>query len=310
MHNLYPILCHFGIRPKYIVTKTTSNHRAINDRFPGTHTTSDIEEVLRDDEVRSVFVCAHPKSHYLLVKKILQADKNVFVEKPPCESLLELDDLIDQEQTSNGFCQVGLQKRFAPCHLKLKGRPVTHYNYKFLTGLYPEGDPLLDVFIHPLDLVVYLFGGVRELSVVSIEQGQAVTFLLTLTHTSGISGVLELSTAYSWEGASEEMVLNTPKGIYSMRDTESLSYQPKHGSIWGVPKEKIFSKHLTQTFILHRNSNPILQNNPLYTSGYYSEVKKFLDLTASLSSQNHATLSSCRATYILMQEIKTSCHVQ
>lgn len=32
------------------------------------------------------------------------------------------------------------------------------YNLKYLTGSYPEGDAMLDLFVHPLDYVTFLFG--------------------------------------------------------------------------------------------------------------------------------------------------------
>ena len=45
-----------------------------------------------------------------------------------------------------------LKKKLQKC----KGR--MSYNLKYLTGTYSESDVMLDLFVHPLDYVTFLFG--------------------------------------------------------------------------------------------------------------------------------------------------------
>lgn len=104
---------------------------------------------------------------------------------------------------------VDLQKRFAPAmqilKKKLQGSKGTKtYNLKFLTGAYPEGDALFDLFIHPIDCVVYLFGKAEIRCVEPIDEH---TVMLVLKHADAI-GVLELSTDYTWSDAKESMTIN------------------------------------------------------------------------------------------------------
>ena len=41
---------------------------------------------------------------------------------------------------------------------RLRKEHLISYDLHFLTGNYPEGNALIDLFIHPLDLVTFLFG--------------------------------------------------------------------------------------------------------------------------------------------------------
>ena len=50
---------------------------------------------------------------------------------------------------------------------ELKSAKVISYDYIFTIGSYPEGDAIMDVFIHPLDLVCHLFG---ECTIVSFQK--------------------------------------------------------------------------------------------------------------------------------------------
>ena len=310
IYNLYPNLWHFGVRLKYIVTKTNQNLSRISDKFPQIQATSDLDLVLNDGEVKGVFICADPKSHFDLTRRTLRSGKYVFVEKPPCLKLSELKILRQEASQSQGQCLVGLQKRYAPSiailQNKLKGQRDIHYNYRFITGLYPEGDPILDIFIHPLDLAIYIYGSVKSSSlwIKSTKEG-AYTIFAHLEHEAGVIGTLEFSTAYSWQTPLEQMVVNTPKAIYTLTDMHDLKCQPKQGSIFGIPREKVWHKETFEVSLLRSNLNPILQNNQLYTSGYYTEIQEFLNLAEGKSIYNRSPLSSLEVTYNLMEEIKS-----
>lgn len=117
-----------------------------------------------------------------------------------------------------------------------KSKASACYNLKYLTGAYPEGDALLDLFIHPLDCMTYLFG---EAQVKYAESAGCHTLMLILEHRCA-TGMLELSTGYSWNDAKEHWTINTVRGIYEMDQFDSLTFQPKPQIIMGIPMEKCF----------------------------------------------------------------------
>ncbi len=80
------------------------------------------------------------------------------------------------------------------------------------TGAYPEGNVLLDLYIHPLDIVTWLFGKGEIVSVVKINKD---SYILMLRH-QHIVGTVELSTCLSWMDASESLTIRTHSGTYEL----------------------------------------------------------------------------------------------
>lgn len=307
IYNLYPVINHFRLDLKYIVTKSNNNANLIDENFPNSTGTSNLDLVLSDKEISGVFVSAHPTAHYSLVKKILEAGKNVFVEKPPCYNSEELKDLIETENKSTGTCIVGLQKQYAPSNLKLKESINFDctYNYRYVTGGYPEGDPILDLFIHPIALITYFFGEVIHQNIVTQETKAGKTIFLQLTHKNNNIGSIELSTNYSWRNPTEKLIVNSKKGIYEINNTEELSLEPKSLTIMGIPTEKVFNQERNKIYLKERsNFIPMLTHNQLYTSGYFSEIKTFIDLCEGKAFKNNSSLSSCIEAYNIIKKIK------
>ena len=311
INNIFPIINHLRLNLKYIVTKSLKNSILVDKAYPNSIGVNNFDTVLNDERVSGVFIASNPLSHYELVKKALKANKNVFVEKPPCTNLEELEDLISIEKNSEGKCMLGLQKQYAPFikHLKNDLKDVS-YNYRFVTGYYPEGDSSLDVFIHPLSLAVFLFGAVKRCNILKLENKVAETLFLQFVHENKNIGTLELSTNYSWKNATEKLIINTTKKIYEITDSEELISVPKQGSVFNIPIEKIWGG-INKNIILQKrnNFNPILQNNQLYSSGYLGEVENFVNICEQRKGINNSSLSSCIETFKLINKIKNN-HVQ
>jgi len=311
IQNILPVINYLRLNLKYIVTKSAENAALIDESYPSSIGTNDFDQVLNDDDISGIFISSNPLSHYELVKKSLKANKHVFVEKPPCTNLKELTDLINIEKSSKGKCLVGLQKQYAPFikYLKSDLKEVS-YNYRFVTGYYPEGDASLDLFIHPLSLVAFLFGEVKKCNMIKSENANSETILLQLAHNNKNIGLLELSTNYSWQNATEKLIINTSNEIYEITDSEELISVPKQGSFLNIPMEKVWQPVNKQVILQKRNNfNPILQNNQLYSSGYISEIETFIDICESRKEANNSSLSSCTEAFKLIDQIKNS-HVQ
>ncbi|HTB51491.1 MAG TPA: Gfo/Idh/MocA family oxidoreductase [Ferruginibacter sp.] len=304
INNLYPVLNYVRLPLKYIVVNSAANAAIIDTHFAGTIGTNDFETVLKDDEITGVLICAHPATHFNLVKKALQHNKNVFVEKPPCLTKEELQELIAVEKNSTGACLVGMQKRYSPVVDSFKKHltgDIVSYNYRFLTGAYPEGDSILDIFIHPLDLIGYLFG---KFTVASVQRAKKDSIFIHLLH-DGFIGSIELSTDYSWKSAEESLIVNTDKGVYSMQNLETLTFKKKPGTLFSVPLEKIKKVTEETTTLFSRNNfNPVMENNQLFTAGYYNELKNFISISEKGKTKNLSSLTDMVLTYDLITQIK------
>lgn len=304
-NNLYPVLDYIHVPLKYICCKSKDKLPLIEQKWKGVKATMSLDEILADEEVKGVFVSVNPSSHFTIAKKILTSRKALFIEKPPCLSIAELQQLMDLERDST---MVGMQKRYAPAtkilKKQLKKETLLTYNMRYLTGGYQEGNPLLDLFIHPLDYVCYLFGK-AEISNCEYVQGKnGVTLLLTLRH-EAIMGILELSTAYSWQNAIETLTVNTERGIYELSQMETLMFTPKLGQVFGIPLEKVMRRStITETLFSRNNFVPTTVNNQIYTQGYFDEIKAFVE-TVQKGSQfaPYSGFLSMYNTYTLIDAI-------
>lgn len=308
--NLYPVLNYIHAPLKYICCKSPDKLPLIASAYPGVRATTSLSEILTDDEVTGVMVSASPKAHFHIASEVIRSGKALFIEKPPCQSVEELSQLIELRKSANfPPVVIGLQKRCAPAMLTLKNElkkccGEMCYNLRYLTGAYPEGDALLDLFIHPLDSAVHLFGPAEVKCAVRVADH---TLLVTLKHAKA-TGVLELSTGYTWSDAHESLTVNTQKGIYEMRQLESLTFASKPHTVLGLPMEKIFPSAPVTIDLYHRNNFvPTVSNNQIMSQGYFQTLKSFVDtVEGRRTSAPVPTLEALTHTYALLKSIRTS----
>ena len=306
--NLYPVLHYLGVPLKYICVTSERKARMIEQKYRVKATTS-LDIILNDDEVKGVFVSASPTAHFPIASQILKSRKSLFIEKPPCRTLAELDALIDlQRLHGSPVAMVGLQKRYAPAVQILRRRlakeRLISYDVHYLTGAYPEGDALLDLFIHPLDLVTFLFG---KPELIACQQVANDSYLLMLRHTH-VVGTLELSTAYTWTAAEESLKVCTSSGVYRLSQMAQLVFEPKPSTIIGIPMEKVHARDKNVEYLYPRSAMKnlvlMLPNNNIYSQGYFGELQAFAGRLEGRQGDVLTDLHSIRAVYESIEIIR------
>ena len=305
LSNLYPVLHYLQVPLKYICVTSEEKARMVERKFHGVIATASLKRIVDDQAIKGVFVSASPSAHESIASQIMKSGKSLFIEKPPCQSMEELDRLIAlQKQSAVPITMVGLQKRYAPAIQLLKKRlfkeHLINYDLHYLTGNYPEGNALLDLYIHPIDLVVYLFG---KPEIIACKEVSKDSYILMLQHPH-IIGTLELSSSYSWSNAEETMKVCTQSGIYHLTQMDTLTFSPKPTDIFGVPIEKVMSWHDKKEVLLQRNNfNTILTNNQIYTNGYFNEIVAFTNGVEGKKTKNLTSLDSVRDTYEILEKL-------
>lgn len=308
LNNLYPVLNYLKVDLKYIVAKSDDTLELIKNNFEHVVATKNLNDVLNDPEIKGVFVSANPSAHFDLAKQILAANKNLFIEKPPCKSSNELSELISIEKKSSAFALTGLQRRYSPVYniLKNKVKEANYYTLKYKTGGYPEGDELLDLFIHPLDALFYLFGEGKINHVKTIKGKGTIVYLAQVEHVNGVIGSVEFSTDYSWTEAKDELTINTPKGEYITDNTSKLIFCSKPKMFMNIPLEKVKS-FLPQTTTLYQQNNflPVKEHNQLYSAGYFNEIECFLNVCEGRSSsKNSSSINELKSTFEAIETLR------
>ena len=303
--NLYPVLHYLQVPLKYICVTSERKARLIERKFKGIRATTRLDDVLNDEDVKGVLAAASPGAHFSIASRVLQSGKSLFIEKPPCQSVAQLRELIAmQEAIRSKIAMVGLQQRYSPAvqilKRRLKGEQLLNYDLHYLTGAYPEGDALLDLYIHPLDLVTWLFGKGEIISYLEIAEH---SYILMLRH-QHIVGTIELSTCHCWQDARQSLTVHTRSGSYHLAQCEELSFVPKQTVIAGVPIEKLLSRRQSVEYLYRHNSfSPTIANNSVYTQGFFQEVSTFVNAVEGKKANVLTDLQSVEPTLILIDEI-------
>lgn len=302
LSNLYPVIHYLQIPLKYICVTSEDKAALIGRKFRGVIGTTDFDAILADPEIKGVFVAASPKAHFAIAQKVLHSGKALFIEKPPCGSASELEELV--KNGAKGIAVAGLQKRYAPAvrilKKKISGEKLLNYDLHYCTGAYPEGNALLDLYIHPIDLVCHLFG---RAEVVACAKPSKDSYVLMLRH-KDICGTLELSTGYSWDDAKETLAVNTASGLYTLDRCQSLTLEPKPAVIAGIPLEKIgFGKKGARVLFAQNSFSPVLKQNQVYVQGFFDEVRNFAERAQGRKAEVLSDLDSLRDTYSVITSL-------
>lgn len=280
LSNLLPILHHFGISLKYVLTKSSGPYPTLQSWFPGSRITHTLSDLTGDPEVAAIFISSSPDSHYELLNKILPSAKKIFIEKPPCANSRELEKLI--ETFPEAICRVGLQRRYWPANTLVRRKipSAKSYSYKFKTGPYLQEDPLTALFIHHLDYALQLFGPVQKHSVNVVHDTAGLTIQLQVLHDNGIPGLVELSTHHSWTHPEEEMLINTPRESLCVRYPMLVSGEIKPSRLFNIPSERLLKQPLIikQYFSANNLIIPAAELNTLVLQGFFHEIGMFVEL--------------------------------
>ena len=303
--NLYPVLHYLEVPLKYICVTSERKARLIEHKFKGIRATTMLDDVLNDESVKGVLVAASPNAHFSLASRVLHSGKSLFIEKPPCQSVAQLRELIAMQQASGSrVAMAGLQQRYAPAvqilMKRIKCERLLNYDLHYLTGAYPEGDALLDLYIHPLDLATWLFGKAEIVSHLEINED---SYLLMLRH-QHIVGTIELSTCHSWQDAQQSLTVHTSSGTYRLNQCEELSFVSKQRAIAGFPMEKIRPCRQSVEYLYsHDGFSPILAGNSIYTQGFFQEVTTFVNAVEGKRAKILTDLQSIEPTLQLIENI-------
>ncbi|MEO5683685.1 MAG: Gfo/Idh/MocA family oxidoreductase [Chitinophagaceae bacterium] len=282
--TIYPVLRHFNISLKYICTKSGNWSKQVAKLFPDCIFTNDITAIINDPSIEGVFVCASPDAHFNLVSQLLKAGKKVFVEKPPCASLAELNALISINP--NSICKAGLQRRYWPGnkYLLKKITKAHSYIYQFYLGPYPQGNVFNELFIHAIDYSIFLFGDFTILSHTFQNDRQGITLQLHVKHLNGIAGMIELSTHYSWNDPLENISIQCTDELLTVKYPMELRGMQKPRRVMNIPAERIYQQPVVikQYFSVSNMIIPAAELNTLVLQGFYKELETFIRVVESI----------------------------
>src|SRR5659263_641296 len=83
-------------------------------------TYTDYREMLKKEKPDAVMCIANPQVHYEVARDCLLSGVNVFVEKTPCVSLEQAQELYSIQKITGRYAMVGFNRRFATAYIMAK----------------------------------------------------------------------------------------------------------------------------------------------------------------------------------------------
>ena len=132
---------------------------------------TDYRPMLEREELDAVFVVMHPHLQPAIAIDVMRSGRNVFVEKPPAQTLAEVREIQSVSRETGRFCQVGFMKRFSEPYVMAReiaasdgfGRPSVYESRKARNAPYPPVYDFLNDFVcHHIDLARYYMGDVEH----------------------------------------------------------------------------------------------------------------------------------------------------
>ena len=97
-----------------------SNLEKVKEQYPGVKVTKDFNDIINNEEITSVAVVTPSHTHYKVVKAVLEAGKNVYVEKPISTVAQEARDLSELAHEKGLVLMVGHLLLYHPAVNRLK----------------------------------------------------------------------------------------------------------------------------------------------------------------------------------------------
>ena len=117
---LIPSAKSWGVSLDGVVTSKGITSKNVLNKFKFNFCSSNPDDILKKDNIDTVFIATHHNSHAELVINSIRANKNVFVEKPLAINPEQLKEVIDNHSNFNKIVFVGFNRRFAPISETIK----------------------------------------------------------------------------------------------------------------------------------------------------------------------------------------------
>jgi predicted dehydrogenase len=139
--------------------------------FPDARVTADLDEVLADDSVDAVIVATSVPTHYALGKRVLEAGKHAFIEKPMALTAADAEDLVATAAAGDRRLMVGHLLEYHPGVRKVKelldagelGRIFYVYANRLNLGkVRPDENALWSLGPHDISVINFLTGEAPE----------------------------------------------------------------------------------------------------------------------------------------------------
>ncbi len=206
-----------------------------NEVFPFDYTTNHYRKLLEDPDIDLIAVSTQHNSHAKFIVEALRAGKNVYVEKPLCLTLEELEEIEEAYKNSEGELFCGLNRRHAPLIKEIRKELQTDkipavYDYIVNAGYIPPdhwtqdeykgGGRIIGEAVHFIDTIQSLDGSELTGLRVSFAENPAYpkkdNAVINLRFASGAIGTVVYTSMGSKKYPKEQLRVFSSGSVYVM----------------------------------------------------------------------------------------------
>jgi predicted dehydrogenase len=195
-----------GVEVRWICDLDTSRLERFQRRYPSVTTTTDVQQLLDDDDLDALVIATPVFTHYDLCSRSLLAGKHTFVEKPLANTSARADDLMRRASIEQRVLMCGHTFVYSPAVREVKrlieggtlGDIYFVSSSRVNLGLHQRDVSVVwDLGPHDFSILLHCLGeaptSVRAVGRDSIVEGVYDVAFVTLNFASGIVANVELS---------------------------------------------------------------------------------------------------------------------
>ncbi len=231
-------------------------------QFPGAAYTSSVEDLLNNPDIRAVTIATPAATHYDLIKRFLNAGKDVYVEKPLSLTVGQGKEVVELAGKKGRILMVGHILQYHPAVIRLKdliesgelGRVEYIYSNRLNIGkLRTEENILWSFAPHDISVILMLLG--EEPVKVSATGGDYLskgiydTTLTALEFRNGVRGHIFVSWLHPFKEQKLVVVGSKAMAVFDDVSKEKLFLYP-HRIKWNAGKVPVAEKAERQVISL------------------------------------------------------------
>jgi len=271
----------------------SKNAARLSGEYKFTQTTDSIED-LKNLKLDALSIIAETSQTLKIYNDLLELDIPILIEKPVTTSVQDFDNIFDLERKST---LVGYNRRFYSSVQELKLQisnciTQSHWNISELSWLKNSTESersktLKENSVHIFDLMRYLFGDVKDVSVEKIVDASGV---------NGVSGIIKFTTgSISTVSLSFGVPTNTSAEIHSGNDNfllKPIEILHRYSSIEieQPTRESPIRQYIPQIGVPWKISKQDIDFKP----GFCEQYNEFMGLVLGQQRKISATLNDAR----------------
>lgn len=172
--NLAKELYKQGVLLEVVDSSKEETKSWIEENIPDVKIAGDLEEILTNPEIKAVVVATPIKTHFEIALKIIQAGKDLFLEKPATEKSTDVEILISEAKKKNIIFQVGYEFFYDPAlqavKEKIKNETIKNISFVWKKWGSFKAHPVINLLVHEISILKSLgFKDVKILKYTEIK---------------------------------------------------------------------------------------------------------------------------------------------